>query len=201
LLFQGQEWNATARFAYFADFDPQMAALVKTGRAAFLQQFPRYAAPSARDRFPDPGAPETFASSRLDWRERESPAHARALALHRDLLELRREDPTLRREGEDGVSVDGAALTDDAFVIRFFGVDRAGSEDRLLIVNLGSDLEPTSVAEPLVAPPAGACWRTAWSSDDPRYGGRGVRSASEGHELFLPGDAAVLLVPGPAETS
>jgi maltooligosyltrehalose trehalohydrolase len=201
LLFQGQEWAATARFAYFTDFEPQMAALVKAGRASFLQQFPRYATPSARDRFPDPGAPETFAACRLDWHERELPQHARALALHRDLLELRREDPTLSREGEDGVAVDAAALSDDVLLVRFFGVERSGAEDRLLLVNLGIDVEPTSLAEPLVAPPLGLCWRTGWSSDDPRYGGRGVRGPCPGRELFLPGEAAVLLVPGPMEAS
>jgi maltooligosyltrehalose trehalohydrolase len=195
LLFQGQEWWASARFNYFVDFDPQMNGLVKTGRADFLQQFPRFKSPEARDRFPDPSAVETFASSRLDWAERASPMHARVLALHRDLLELRREDPTLRREGEDGVVVDGAALSDDAFVIRFFGAPSEGGEDRLLLVNLGRDLEPRSLAEPLVAPPDGSRWRTAWSSDDPRYGGQGVREARQARDLFLPGAAAVLLVP------
>lgn len=201
MLFQGQEWNTTARFAFFADFDPQMTAVVKTGRAAFLQQFPRYASPGSRDRFHDPCARETFDMCRLDWSEREHLVHARALSLHRDLLELRREDTTLKREGEDGSSVDGAALSETTLVIRYFGVDRAGSEDRLLIVNLGFDQAPESLAEPLVAPPVGMRWRTAWSSDDPRYGGGGVRGAPEGHDFFLPGEAAVLLMPGPAEVS
>jgi maltooligosyltrehalose trehalohydrolase len=197
LLFQGQEWNATARFTYFADLEPQLMELVRAGRAEFLRQFGRYAPLDARDRFPDPSARETFASCRLDWRERDAPAHARVLALHRDLLELRRDDPTLSREGEGGVVVDGAALGDEAFVIRYFGADgaRDGGEDRLLIVNLGRDLEPASLAEPLVAPPAHATWRVAWSTDDPRYGGEGVRGPREGRDLFLPGEAAVLLVP------
>ena len=199
LLFQGQEWNATAPFAYFADLEPQMAALVKSGRASFLQQFPRYASAGARDRFPDPGSMETFASCRLDWREREAPAHARALALHRDLLELRRDDPALRREGEDGVTVDGAALDENALIIRYFGA--AAAEDRLLVVNLGRDREPASVSEPLVAPPAGTTWRTAWSSDDPRYGGEGARGPRKGRDLFLPGEAAVLLAPTAREAA
>jgi maltooligosyltrehalose trehalohydrolase len=199
LLFQGQEWSAKARFAYFVDLEPPLSGLVKSGRADFLQQFPRYATPDARDRFPDPGAPDTFAACLLDWDERDEPLHARALALHRDLLELRREDPTLRREGEDGVVVDGAALSDDALVLRYFGVERSGTEDRMLLVNLGVDVEPTSLAEPLIAPPQGTEWRIAWSSDDPRYGGTGVRGPRPGHDIFLPGRAAVLLAPGPME--
>ena len=199
LLFQGQEWNASARFAYFADHEPDMAALVKAGRARFLHQFPRFAAPDARDRFPDPGARETFEAARLDWSERAAPLHARALALHRDLLELRRGDPTVRREGEDGVTVDAAVLTEQAFVVRYFGVAAGGDEDRLLVVNLGADLEPPSLSEPLVAPPHGAAWRPAWSSDDPRYGGAGVRGPRPGRALFLPGEAAVFLTPAPTE--
>ncbi|HVX97461.1 MAG TPA: malto-oligosyltrehalose trehalohydrolase [Polyangia bacterium] len=199
LLFQGQEWNASARFTYFADNTPERAALVKAGRAQSLQQFARHASADERDRFPDPGSAETFAACRLDWNERAEPVHVRALALHRDLLELRRTDPTLMREGEDGVSVDGAALSDTTFVVRYFGVDPTGAEDRLLVVNLGVDLEPRSVSEPLVAPPAGHVWSLTWSSDDPRYGGPGARGPQRGRELFAAGEAAVLLSPTPGE--
>jgi maltooligosyltrehalose trehalohydrolase len=200
LLFQGQEWNATARFAYFADLEPQDSAPVKAGRATFLQQFARYTTADARDRFPDPMSPETFASCRLDWREREQPFHARVLALHRDLLELRRKDPTLQREGEDGVAVDAAAIDDDVMLVRYFD-DRAtdGTGDRLLVINLGTDREPESLAEPLLAPPAGMAWQPLWSSDDARYGGDGIRVARPEHELFLPGEAAVWMTPGPRE--
>jgi maltooligosyltrehalose trehalohydrolase len=199
LLFQGQEWSATARFAYFADHDPERAAMVKEGRARGLQQFARHGGADQRDRFPDPCAPETFAACRLDWTERDAPAHARAFALHRDLLELRREDPTLRREGEDGVTVDAVALTDAVLVVRYFGVEAGGAGDRLLLVNLGIDHEPRSVAEPLIAPPARLGWRLAWSSEEPRYGGAGARGPRPGREIFAPGEGAVLLVPAPPE--
>jgi maltooligosyltrehalose trehalohydrolase len=198
MLFQGQEWGATARFAYFAAHEREQASVVKAGRAEFLQQFRRYGSSDARDRFPDPAAPETFEACRLDWTERDAPVHARALALHRDLLELRREDPTVRREGTDGVTIDAAALSDHALVVRYFGLRQDGSEDRLLVVNLGVDVEPSSISEPLVAPPHGTVWLTHWSTDDPRYGGEGVRDTTPDRALFLPGDAAVFLVPAPA---
>jgi maltooligosyltrehalose trehalohydrolase len=198
LLFQGQEWNATARFPYFSDHEPERAAIVKAGRADFLQQFPRHGAPDERDRFPDPNAPETFASCKLDWGERELPLHARAFALHRDLLELRRADPTLRREGEDGVTVDAVALSDCVLLVRYFGVEDDGSSDRLLVINLGVDLEPDSVAEPLVAPPFGHVWRLTWSSDDPRYGGPGARGPRPPRDLYAAGEAALFLSPAPA---
>jgi maltooligosyltrehalose trehalohydrolase len=72
-----------------------------------------------------------------------------------------------------------------------------GAGDRLLVVNLGVDLEPRSVSEPLVAPPAGFIWGLGWSSDDPRYGGPGARGPQPGRELFAPGDASVFLSPAP----
>jgi maltooligosyltrehalose trehalohydrolase len=199
LLFQGEEWNATARFTYFVDLEPAHAADVKAGRARQLQQFARHAGAAERDRLPDPNASETFAACKLDWSEREAPAHARAFGLHRDLLELRHGDPTVRREGEDGVAVDAAALSDALLVVRWFGVESDGAADRLLLLNLGTDFEPRSVPEPLVAAPRGHRWRLAWSSDDPRYGGAGARGPREGRELFAPGEAAVLLAATPGE--
>ena len=44
------------------------------------------------------------------------------------------------------------------------------SDDRLLVVNLGSDLEMARVPEPLIAPPFGRRWKLKWSSEDARYG-------------------------------
>ncbi|HVU49676.1 MAG TPA: DUF3459 domain-containing protein, partial [Polyangia bacterium] len=199
MLFQGEEWNATARFPFFADHEPEQSALVKAGRARQLQQFPRRAGADDRDRFPDPDALETFMSSKLDWSERERPAHARAFAFHRDLLELRRGDPTVRREGQDGVTVDAAALSDDILVVRYFGVEEDGAQDRLLILNLGADYEPRSSSEPLVAAPRGHRWRLVWSSDDPRYGGAGARGPQEDRELFAAGETAVFLAAVPGE--
>jgi len=199
LLFQGQEWNATSRFAYFVDLEPPVAADVKAGRARQMQQFPRHASAGERDRLPDPTAPQTFAACKLDWSERDEPAHARAFALHRDLLELRHDDPSVRREGEDGIAVDAAVLSDAILVVRWFGADADGASDRLLLVNLGADFEPRSVSEPLVAAPRGYDWSLAWSSDDARYGGPGARWARDGRAIFAPGEAAVFLVATPGE--
>ena len=73
LLFQGQEWNAERGLRLLRrDHETKHAALVKAGRAEFLQQFPRYGGADARDRFSDPAAPATFESSRLDWKRTRS---------------------------------------------------------------------------------------------------------------------------------
>jgi maltooligosyltrehalose trehalohydrolase len=95
LLFMGQEWAASTPFLYFTDLEPGIGALVTEGRRREFAEFPEFADPRARERIPDPQAPETFAASRLRWDEREQPAHAAVLALYRALLSLRLEFPAL----------------------------------------------------------------------------------------------------------
>ena len=92
-----------------------------------------------------------------------------AYALHCDLLRLRREDPVFASQRSDRLH--GAVLAAEAFVLRYFG--EAG-DDRLLLVNLGRDLQFLPPSEPLLALPPGNDWRLLWSSEDPRYGGCGT---------------------------
>jgi maltooligosyltrehalose trehalohydrolase len=88
-------------------------------------------------------------------------------------------------------------LADQALALRFFAPEGAQTQgDRLLIVNLGRDLSLASVAEPLLAPPAGQRWRTVWSSEEPRYGGNGTPPVETDEGLRLPGHAAIVLAPG-----
>jgi maltooligosyltrehalose trehalohydrolase len=193
MLFQGQEFAASAPFLYFADQKPELALLVHRGRRKFLAQFPSYALPEVQAIIEDPADPHTFEKSKLDHAERQR--HAGVYMMHRDLLRLRREDPVFRAQRPRGV--DGAVLGEGAFVLRFFG---EGGDDRLLVVNLGPDLRLVPAPEPLLAPPEGMCWRTLWSSEDPRYGGSGTPPPeSEDEGWAIPGEAAVALRPGPCD--
>jgi maltooligosyltrehalose trehalohydrolase len=186
-LFQGQEFCASAPFLYFADHIPELAAAVRKGRLEFLSQFPSIATLATQAGVPDPESPETFARCKLDLTERET--HAEAVALHRDLLKLRREDPVFRAQGAGWL--DGTVLGREAFAIRFFG-ETAG--DRLLIVNLGMDLDLEPVPEPLLAPLTGSRWEVLWSSEDPQYGGSGAPPPEDDEGCWrLPGQAAVVL--------
>ena len=189
LLFQGQEFASSRPFLYFADHHADLAAMVARGRAEELCRFPSIATRAMRDRLLAPHDPETFQISKLDLSERER--HAEAYALHRDLIQLRRWDPVLKHRKHGGV--DGAVLGSDAFVLRFFGGE-AG--DRVLLVNLGRDLElDPARPEPLLAPPEGTPWRLAWSCDYPLSGGRGSPPRHGDDGWCLPGHAAVLLTP------
>jgi len=190
MLFQGQEFSASSPFAYFADHEPALAAQVRQGRLEFLRQFSSLATPEVVSAIPDPSDPATFQRCKLDPSERGR--HAAACALHRDLLTLRRTDPVFHAQRPEGV--DGAVLGPGAFVLRFFAPAR---DDRLLLVNLASDLVLDVVPEPLLAPPLGRSWRTVWSSEDPRYGGGGASPIEEA-AWRIPGEAALVLAPGPA---
>ena len=86
-----------------------------TGASLSLAQFPSLATNEMQAALADPGDIDTFRRSVLDLGERQR--HAAIYALHRDLLGLRRTDPVL---GQRPCRIDGAALTDEAWMLRFF---------------------------------------------------------------------------------
>ena len=128
MLFQGQEYASTRPFLYFADHNPELARLVHEGRRNELKRFRSQSAPEVLDLVADPADPATCERCQLDPAERA--ARGEWLALHTDLIALRKSDPALR----PGVRLDGAVLSDAAFVLRYFVPD---DHDRLLVVNLG----------------------------------------------------------------
>jgi len=173
MLFQGQEYGSTTPFLFFADHHKELAALVQRGRAEFLSQFPsvKYAANEYVMGLPQERS--TFERCKLDPAERGR--NAQWLAFHKDLLQIRREDPVFSAQRSDWMH--GAVLGPEAFVLRF-GEREHG--ERLLIVNLGRDLLLAPAPEPLLAPPDGAQWEMKWSSEDIRYGGSGTPPLGKG---------------------
>jgi maltooligosyltrehalose trehalohydrolase len=165
MLFQGQEFSASSPFLYFADHNEELAKAVSNGRADFMTQFPSVNTKALAL----PNALSTFERSKLDHSEREK--NRDAIDLHRELLKLRKEPK----------NVDGAVLGENAFVLRF-------DDDRLLLVNLGPQLDLDIAPEPLLAPPSGARWRVEWSSD-----GSEQVEFDDDPGWRIPGEAAVLL--------
>ncbi len=202
MLFQGQEFAASSPFLFFADHGPELNQQILEGRAEFLAQFPSLATPAMQKLFADPGDPATFERCKLDHSERQT--HRQIYDLHCDLLKLRREEPAFRAQNRRGL--DGAVLSHDAFVLRFFSADAGEkSGDRLLLVNLGVDLHLDPAPEPLLAPPADSEWTTLWSSENPKYGGTGTPRldcpAPDEDNWRIPSHAAVVLKPRRVETS
>jgi maltooligosyltrehalose trehalohydrolase len=183
LLFMGQEFAASSPFLFFADHEPRLADLVRQGRAEHLAQFESVADPAVQALLPDPASPRTFERSRLDPGERAR--RPDAVALHRDLLALRRTDAAFAAQrAPEGRSLGGAAL-----VLRFA---RDDGLDRLLLLNLGADLVLEHGGDGLLAPPSGTLWDLRWSSDDPRYGGSGTPAAAREGRL-IPSESALVL--------
>jgi maltooligosyltrehalose trehalohydrolase len=161
-----------------------LTPLVQKGRETFLDQFPSIAQsgtaiPSIHDR-------ATFEASRLQYSEREQNAHI--LALHRDLIRLRRTDPVFSAQRADWMH--GAVLGPEAFALRYFGGVHG---DRLVVVNLGRDLDLTPVPEPLLAPPSNQDWGVLWSSESATYGAAGRIPVDKDGIWSLTGESAVVL--------
>lgn len=110
LLFMGEEEGSDSPFLFFTDFHDELADAVREGRRREFAKFAAFADPNARERIPDPNAPDTFAQSHpqpgsdaLAWR-----------TFYRDLLALRHEHIVPHLPGAVAL---GAQVLGDAAVI------------------------------------------------------------------------------------
>ena len=93
MLFQGQEFDASARFLFFADLPEWLIEPVRKGRKEFMTQWRSAATPAMAQRLADPVSSATFEACMLDHSERER--NAEAYKFHCDLIALKRTDPVL----------------------------------------------------------------------------------------------------------
>lgn len=97
MLFQGEEFAASAPFQYFAHHeDPEMARAVSMGRKKDFACFGW-----KEDEIPDPEAPETLERSKLNWDEVHEGKHAEMLEWTRQLIHLRHRSLSLN-DGDRG---------------------------------------------------------------------------------------------------
>ncbi len=176
LLFMGEEYGEANPFLYFVEHgDPALLEAVRRGRRD------EFAAFGWTGNISDPGSEKTFRRSTLEPERAERPPHSQIALLYRDLIGLRRSEPSLRP---------GRAS---------FDVDFKGEAGGLTIVYGGahSDLfvAHNLRAEPVTLPvsvPAGV-WTRRLATDDERYGGAGP----SGPGRLTVGDAsAALELPG-----
>lgn len=186
-LFQGQEFAASNPFLYFFGLEGDEAKSMAEGRRKSVTNFPSVADPVMQERLPDPADPATMERSKLDWSEAQ--LHAGMLKLHKDLLTLRRTDAAFSQATQR--RIDGAVLGEAALLLRYSTHEPSGH--RLLLLNLGRDLQFGVMAEPLLAPAKGHRWAAAWSSEHPDYEGSGRRAIDPAQFWVLPGDSALLL--------
>ena len=147
MLFQGQELGARTPFLYFADHNPELAALVRKGRAEFMEQFPSI----DTDVLDAPESRATFEKCKLDRSQRDEDT----VRFYRELIALRRERPFVEQRSD---WMHGAVLSEQCFALRWL---TGGPDDRLVIVNLGEELHLDPMPDPLLAPPEGF---TGWDA-------------------------------------
>jgi maltooligosyltrehalose trehalohydrolase len=91
MVFQGEEWGASAPFQYFTSHtDVELGRAVAEGRRSEFKAFGWQP-----DQVPDPQDPATFERSALDWGELGRGDHAELLAWYRACIALRRSTPAL----------------------------------------------------------------------------------------------------------
>jgi maltooligosyltrehalose trehalohydrolase len=172
MLFMGEEYGERAPFQYFVSHsDPQLVEAVRRGRAAEFAHFQRQGEP------PDPQSEATFRRSTLRWEARDEEAGRVMLALHQELLRLRRERPALRRLDPGAVETSPGP---DAIWIRRTTDD----DDVLLCLYTGAGPAQLDV-------PFGGSWEILADSRAERFGGEG--GAALDGSLTVGGRSAVLL--------
>jgi len=167
LLFMGQELGATTPFFYFTSHaDPALGEAVSRGRRA---EFAHFAEAETFAAWADPQAQETFARSRIDWSCLEGAAHRAALALHRDLIALRRRLPALCNGRKDLTRVRCESESD-----RWLSVQRSdpNGSSVLLLVNFADAPRVVPIDDPRAR-------RLALFTDAAAYGGAAATPPAE----------------------
>ncbi|GMA16802.1 malto-oligosyltrehalose trehalohydrolase [Deinococcus metallilatus] len=142
LLFQGQEWATTSPFPFFSDHHGELGQLVSEGRKKEFGHFEGFSGENVLD----PQAEATFELAKLDWAEREGGEHARTLALYRDLLHLRRDDPVLKDRERRNLHAGSAG---NVLWVRHV----TGGGERVLLWNVGQEAVDVDRASLPFSPP------------------------------------------------
>jgi maltooligosyltrehalose trehalohydrolase len=117
MIFQGEEWAASAPFLYFTNHvDADLGRRVSEGRKSEFAAFGW-----DPDEVPDPQDPATFLRSKLDWQELDRAPHRDVLQWYRELIALRRR-------------LSGAARVEFSEAERWLRMDRGGAS---VFVNFG----------------------------------------------------------------
>lgn len=172
-LFQGEEWNSTSPFLYFADWsdEPELASAVAKGRREEFAQFGW-----RPDELLNPTASSTFSQSKLHWDELSKENHALMFAWYQQLIALRR----ARCELTDGRLQEVWTEYDEQQQWLIIG-----RGTMLIVVNLADTCRKISL------PPSGS-WQIALSSVD---SSEGCTLNVTPEHINLPSESVAVLTP------
>jgi maltooligosyltrehalose trehalohydrolase len=176
LLFMGEEYGETAPFPYFVSHsDPALVEAVRRGRRE------EFAAFGWEDEPPDPQDEATFLRAKLKHPLRRRERHKVLLEFHRELLQLRKNIPTLANLSKYDMEVS------DYEGKRVLVVKRWSSSDKAVIVfHFGES--PITITIPF---PEGR-WRKRMDSAEERWHGPGSHIP---HELGSQGEVIISVQP------
>ncbi len=176
LLFMGQEWGSRKPFAFFCDFEPELAKQVSEGRRREFEKL--LGDPDKLARLPDPSDSKTYAAAVLDWQMAVTAENREWLAWYRGILRLRHAEIIPRLAGIQTAAAGFRRLGTRGLIAHW----RFGDDSMLLLLaNLGTEgiaevewpegrlifAEPKALANPL--PPGGLpAWSVAWFIREPQ---------------------------------
>ncbi|HLZ49631.1 MAG TPA: malto-oligosyltrehalose trehalohydrolase [Candidatus Acidoferrum sp.] len=181
LFFMGEEYGEAAPFHYFVCHgDPALIEAVRKGRR---EEFSRFA---WKGESPDPQDEATFLRSRISWDLREEFPHKHLLALYKELLHIRRENPVMCRRDKNNLEALVSDQPKSLCVRRWHGEEQ-------VIALFNFEKQPTQFGHAI---PAGH-WERLLDSSDSCWGGSGsdlpaLLDSSEETEISLPGSAFAL---------
>ncbi|HBG27059.1 MAG: hypothetical protein A2Y10_08410 [Planctomycetes bacterium GWF2_41_51] len=180
LIFQGQEFNCSSPFLYFAD----VTFPIDKYRWEFLKQFPVIKTEKIASIMPHPAESDTFLKCKLKLNERHN---NNFYTMFKELVKLRKNDPVF--SSLDLYHIESAILNDNTFILRFL----KENEGRLLIFNFGKSLFCSPVANQIFAPYRNKKWEIVFNSEEPAYGGYGIAEIEFIEGWRLPAECAIVL--------
>jgi 1,4-alpha-glucan branching enzyme len=160
LLFMGEEYGETAPFLFFVSHgDAALVEAVRRGRAQELAGFGFAGEPV------DPALEETFLRSKLGWEKRREGRHAALLAMHKELIRLRRDVPAVAACGF--AEAEAVAFEEEKILLLTRRHGPTGTEAALV---LAFGEEPVTLTVPLSA----GRWAALFESADGRWDGPGA---------------------------
>jgi maltooligosyltrehalose trehalohydrolase len=160
LIFMGEEYGETRPFLYFVNHDSDaLCAAVREGRLREIADRGHAVDPPP----PDPADVRTHERSCLD-RDAAGPSSRAVLALYRDLLALRREEPALH-PGHTALT----AIADPAGA--WLAVELRPPVPNEPVLLAAYNFSGVEQHVPVPAAPDGWLWRLRFSTRNARYGG------------------------------
>ncbi|EHH68766.1 malto-oligosyltrehalose trehalohydrolase [Gluconobacter morbifer] len=141
MLFMGEEWGSTTPFYFFCNFHGELAQTVREGREEQFRKYSNITDPAALAALPDPNDPKTYAASRPDRAERDTPRGRKWLGRTKELLSIRHDRITPHLKGAKSA---GAEVLSERAVLAQWTL--ANGTLLSVAINFGDETLP--IAEP-----------------------------------------------------